>query len=275
MTKLCSTLLGVAVAALYTVLPTASAAEIHASQTSLTWTLLDLDPTDGIAPSLRFLPQLPPGEPGTGAVGLLNTFVDGVYREMVVPGAGTDPIVASLDSSPIAAVAGRIDGRADPATHVLTLDLQAAPGTGTGMTQAFGSMRSGPLPFILSANTAVTFQSIVHLAGQIDPDPSHIELATASATLGITLDGQPPDADWLGSAAFLFLGYHPDDPTSDELTRELTIDYANRTSGDIGGNIALEAGAIGVASLVPEPGALPLTLAGVAVLGWAARRRRR
>ena len=273
MKNYCSTLLAIAAVTLSTVLPQASAAEGHVTQQGLTWTLLDLDPADGIAPSLRFLPQLPPAEPGTGAIGLMNTVVDGEYHETFVYGVGTEPIVGSVDGSPLAAVAGRIDGRADPATHVLTLDLHANPGTNLSQTSAFGSMRSGPLPFILSANTAVTFQSTVHLAGQIDPDPRHIELTSVSATLSIALDALPPDTGWMGDAAFLFLGYQPGDPTSDELMRYLTVDYANRTAGDIAGSLELQAGAIGVASLVPEPGAVPLALAGLALLGLAARRR--
>jgi PEP-CTERM motif len=51
------------------------------------------------------------------------------------------------------------------------------------------------------------------------------------------------------------------------------VDYSNRTAASMTGDVALLAIGTTAIAPVPEPGMLPMALAGLAILGWRSRRR--
>lgn len=258
-----------AAAALLLQLPAASAATGTVTHGNLTWTLLDLDPADGVAPSLRFLP--PPAGPLDAARAYVSVFAGGALHEDNVVAAGDAALLAELDYRPAAYSSARVDGRANPATLALTLDTMATLEPNGASATVW--LSGGALPFELSANTAVTFHSSVALRGERGDEPGISDVWLASGSLLVTLDGLAPAQSVFSDYVSVTLSPSPGDPVAVDTTRELTVDYSNRTASSMTGDVALQAIGTTAIAPVPEPGALPLALAGLAVLGWKARRR--
>ncbi|WUR15179.1 PEP-CTERM sorting domain-containing protein [[Empedobacter] haloabium] len=247
----------------------AGAATGHVSHGNLTWTLVDLDPADGIAPSLRFLP--PPAGPLGAARAYVSAFAAGVLHEDNVMATGSDPLLAELDYSPAAHTSARVDGRADPATLSLSLDTVATLEPNGASATAW--LHGGTLPFVLSANTGVTFHSAVLLQGERGSEPGIYDAWLASGTLTVSLDGLAPGESVFTDYVAVTLSPSPGDPVAVDFTRELTVDYSNRTGASLTGDVALLAIGTTAIAPVPEPGMLPMALAGLALVGWTIRRR--
>lgn len=244
----------------------ANAGTNHISQGGLTWTLVDLDLADGVAPSLQFLPP----EIDLARI-YMSAFAGGTrYEHTALPHRG-DPLVAELDYSPAARVAARIDGREDPATLVLSVDSMATLEPNGAGTTAW--LSGGALPFVLSANTAVTFHSTVLLRGVRGDEPGIYDAWLASGTMTVTLDRPDPGQSVFTDYTTVALSPSPGDPLAIDTSRMLTVGYSNRTASSLAGDVTLTAVSLTTIAPVPEPGPLPLALAGLAVLGWAARRR--
>jgi hypothetical protein len=248
----------------------AGAATGHITHGSLTWTLVDLDPADGIAPSLQFLPP-PPGPLGA-ARAYVSAFAGGALHEDNAVAGGTDALQAQLDYRPAAYSSARVDSRADPATLALTLDTVATLEPNGASATAW--LHGGALPFVLSANTGVTFHSEVLLRGERGTEPGIYDAWLASGTLTVTLDGLAPAQSVFSDYVSVTLSPSPGDPVAVDGTRVLTVDYSNRTAASMTGDVALQAIGTTAIAPVPEPGVLPMALAGLALVGWRLRRRR-
>lgn len=247
----------------------ASAATGHVTHGNLTWTLIDLDPTDGIAPSLQFLP--PPAGPLGAARAYVSAFAGGALHEDTVVADDTDPLLAELDYRPAAYTHARVDGRADPATLSLSLDTNATLEPNGASATAW--LHGGALPFVLSANTGVTFHSSVLLQGERGTEPGIYDAWLASGTLTVSFDGLAPAQSVFTDYVSVTLSPSPGDPVAVDFTRELTVDYSNRTASSMTGDVALLAIGTTAIAPVPEPGMLPMALAGLALMGWRLRRR--
>jgi len=253
----------------------ADAAEGHVTHGRLSWTLIDLDTSDGIAPSLEFLPL--PQSP-TSPLGAARAYVwyvaNGASDEANVPAADTFPLVASFNASPYAAVTGRIDGRTAPATELITLNTLATLGGGSG-SQAFGWLQGDALQFVLSPNTEVRFQSAVRVQASIDVRWDVDEFYQATSSLLLDMDGTLPGGD-VTDFTTVTASPSPGDPYAIDVRRLLSVSFANRGPDSLSGDVAMRTVAVASsAQPVPEPATLPMTLAGLAVVGWAARRRGR
>ncbi|AVR96265.1 PEP-CTERM sorting domain-containing protein [Pseudoduganella armeniaca] len=247
----------------------AGAATGHITHDSLTWTLVDLDLADGIAPSLQFLP--PPAGPLGAARAYVSAFAGGALHEDNVVAGGTDALLAELDYSPAAYTSVRVDGRADPATLSLSLDTVATLEPNGASATAW--LHGGVLPFILSANTGVTFHSTVLLQGERGTEPGIYDAWLASGTLTVSLDGLAPGQSVFTDYVAVTLSPSPGDPVAVDFTRVLSVDYSNRTAASMTGDVALLAIGTTAIAPVPEPGGLPMALAGLALVGWRVRRR--
>jgi hypothetical protein len=246
-----------------------AAAEGYTTHDSFTWTLVDLDLTDGIAPALEFLPLPPSGTPYGPARASVSSYVNGISQQTGMMATGTAPLNVSFGTSPYSVIGGRIDGRDDPETLRITLDIRAQ--ANSYQSVAFGWLESDNLEFVLSPNTEITFHSVLRAHGGIDVGPAYDSFST-TGELHVYLYGIGEVFDRVVAGA---TPSPSDEPTFD-VTRLLTVSYANHSTDSVSGNVMFStvAEARAPALPVPEPGALPMAITGLAVVAWAARRRR-
>lgn len=240
------------------VAPAAAQSQINTSMTHFTYTLTDLDLTDGITPSLIF--EAPTtdaasyaaiGDPSSSAVDY------GTYA--------FEPVAASLSTPELtgsASVSGSISAN-------LALNTDLATNTPAGrMPSAVANVSSGYLGFVLSPMTAVSFLVDVSTdlaVGQYPffaGDPAGFSAASLFLTPSIG-EGAP---GLIASNSFFV---RPGSELSDDVTLQLT--QSNALSSTVSGylNAYIQIG------VVPEPSTWLMLLAGASVLFLTARRARK
>jgi hypothetical protein len=239
-----------------------ASATVDASISGLHWTLTDLDPLDGIAPSIAF----------SGA-SLVRTGV-GVAPWGPFTNTGGDlvGVPTSIDSGGDPSATYGVAG-IDPAGaggYRLWVTGQAVDnGYFLGETRFFGT--GFECCFTLSPHTRIVFSGVATLqAGRSDPAWDNTGGAEAFLTVvgpgvadpaGQQIDSLALPSFWSGSSSFA--------------SRTLTVTYLNDTADPLWGgfNANVSGSAIShFASAVPEPHTAVGLLGGAALL-WTTRRR--
>ncbi|WP_338763339.1 hypothetical protein [Massilia sp. METH4] len=255
-------------AALFGAAPAAAlAAQASASLGPLTFILVDLDPADGISPSLTLS-----GSSGSAAAPTAASFIalDGPLTQTDLP-TWTDsrPIQHEIERGTAqlnATGTFSLTGRESPtgallAAAVTTQVLDAAPGL-HALSRLAGD--TGATAFTLSANTRVLFSVPYDVALSTEPPPGageRLEAGMAAVWLGVEgLGGGYDEVRWLNHA--------PDGAGF------LSVALENGTGFDQGGTLRFGAD-VQVESItaVPEPGMLPMLGVGLLVLAGCASRR--
>lgn len=278
-----------------TLIACALSANVHAqglsasasvSITNLTFTLIDLAPLDGIAPSVQFLN----GAGLPDASWFANVYTSSWNPEGNVNESNSDhelPIGTASILSPNEAGTNNSDGQLSVVMTASSLHLNAstamdAASAATGLERfAAASIHpnyaldwdhwSTSFRYTLSANTALRIQGQYQLSAQAQGDET---TGHASALAFLDFSGDSPATSFslsqsVGSRLFDFPGSQ---------TGAFDFFLGNK-SGEIGaGNLTLSLAAnvqvAGLASSVPEPTSIALMLAGLGVASVASRRLR-
>lgn len=233
----------------------------------LTYTLTDLDPNDGVTPSITFLPLSTSGSPGSVN---LEYFAGSGWKSDNVAEVGRQPVAASLSGSGVT-VSGSFSGLDDPGAW--SLDAYGSV-TGGASGQLEASTDSGEQDFVLSPHTSLTVTATAHEALTIDPGAS---LANYSTGALLTLLAQDP----AGQLSYVASPYSLDGARAPyDFTASTSVTYANGNASSVDGSVYLSTDvtlifAGSTVSPVPEPAQLMLFAAGLPLLLGLRRRARR
>lgn len=247
----------------------------HASSSGMitvgkfSYTLVDLHPNDGIAPSLQFLQEY-----GGWSSASVAGYYDSAHGwDFIHDGsAGTNTLgVSHTDPVNGIEIKSYVGHRQQPDTHFLQL-VARTPQDGTwGYLE--GNASSGNLNFVLSPGTAVTFSVPIRTSVTITEAPGAEQLFATLTWVTLWLGDDP---NFSHNQAFR----EPTDGTL-ELLHTVSPSYANTSDQAITGAISMQtfiwASSSGIVP-VPEPNAAFTLLAGLCALGlrrqWACRRTR-
>jgi hypothetical protein len=250
----------------------ASASTATASMSDFHVELVDLDPNDGIAPSLTF--QNVQGGPfiaaESGAPG--NVLTD-AHQGGLPFGAGSSASTRGAASA-LASFTG--DPRAPGAGGTAT----ASASTGAKGLYGAGTVQLGDgalyVPFTLSADTRLVITADASVSAlSTFADPHADTWASVFLKLTDATGGGSVSTDSASAEQFAMIGGTPSASTD---SRHITISFENLTGSDLGGIFfgSIDAYAADLPpAAVPEPGGLPLLAAGVGLLAWRLRRRAR
>jgi hypothetical protein len=244
----------------------------NASFSNITVQLVDLDPGDGIAPSVTF--------EGPSVAQTITIFSpDSQFSNVHNTGATSfGPVSETSAASPWNGASGSFSGDVYAGTGLATASARAtgllepfgATASGLGEVEFGGSGSSGSFGFLLSPHTQLIVSGFADLEGEVTPggygqgtlsmmqmsidaDPSTGPFHTA-ALLRASLDATSPSSS-VTNAMALSVSFSNDDATS--------------ASGDFFALLSASA-----ASTVPEPPTSVLLLMSLAATGFAARGRR-
>jgi hypothetical protein len=239
----------------------------QATLDSLTITLIDLDPGDGVAPSISFVA----GASRASAI-VFQPF--GVFDGDVASGSGPWSNVGASVTLSLGGAAATLQGAgADGSGASLHVSGQAAdPGAPLGASVQYQAQVWAPYvaagAFVLSPWTAVT--------------------VSAAASLSTTTQSGATSHDVAGASAYIFL-----EATGDVITldcesvadqqctavdgRQLSVSFSNAAGTSANGTFQAWAQVSGYsqAAAVPEPAETLLMFTGLCVVGDVVRRRRR
>jgi len=256
------------VAAVATLAASSVYAEASSSATGINfrYTLTDLDPTDGITPSLSFANGAAYNASAGAGVQLA-----GVDTTSVHYGASTFGPVASSESNAQSSASAAISGDGSLGGATLHAQGQSTPGpVATSYTATTTVLRPSAVvdpyaSFTLSANTEVHFMLDVDLKAK---STNFHELATALAYFDI-FDTTGRNYHAQLNADLFAMG--------NSEVKDLLEIYVGNFTGDAQtyyANVGVQA--IGsVLAPVPEPATYALMLSGLVFVGWAAKRRSR
>jgi hypothetical protein len=236
------------------------------------WALTDLDPNDGITPSLTFFPQ-PIGLHSSVRWNFIDTHT-GYTRSDMAFGGGFPSTVASgpwFDDEP--------HYRADLAASIIgsTLANTVMRARAAGYDRAgemFSNIMalSGGMNFTLSPNSAVSFfaDASVHSATWADAAPGYRSIANSMARMWLS----PSFGNW-GSTVLEHTAQYGDD-TGSGYDQVMRMDYANLGIYDAHLGVALETMATISTALapIPEPETYALLLAGLGIVAGARQLQR-
>lgn len=260
-------------AALLAMSDTAGAGGVDAQVTigQLSYTLTDLDPNDGIAPSISFLPLS--ATSGSSAAVLLTYEIPGGWQNDFRYGVGREALTGSL-SGPDESLSGSATGLDDLRTW--TVNAQAGASFAADQPSVIDARAlTGEQAFVLSPHTELTLTATARRTWNVDPVAYFTGVATDAY---LVLSAQDP----LGPVdIFATPQGGPFGPAPFDATASVTAVYANNNAVSVNGGVELFADvqiSHAVTTPVPEPGqvamygaALPLLLA----LRRRARRRTR
>ncbi len=268
----------------------AASATASASLSELSFTLIDLDPTDGIAPSLTYIyPSTVDGSAGFGTV-------DAYTR----PGNGTDihdyrdfaiPIVGQSFVAPGSAEATAGGAQALATTTLNALSAQAhASLTGSPLSTTDFSIASAFVcpkeacysaqEFRLSAHTQLLIQGQYALSGAVEATGKAGDFVQVAIDLGVSFAASGArTSQTVALSKFLTLdgtaGSAHSDAQSGSFAWRITNDGTGLGRGTIFPAVVSAYAVAVTASPVPEAHALGLALAGAGVAGVSGARRRR
>lgn len=236
------------------------------------YTLTDLDPNDGIAPSITFLPMS--GAPGDAAFVQLEYAFGPSSEPVIKRSVGTEPISLEDTRSSTMALGASASGLGSLATTSLSASLRADNDNYLGTLTS--SAWSGTEAFVLSPHTELSLIATVHLDGamapnafsdfglgaeiRLDPTPNH--LFTLEGDYGSNASAGPVSFDRI---MHVVGAYANDNDTS--LTGTLQLVVSTRADGF--GYQGTGDG--GIPSPVPEPAQAAMYAVGLGLL--LARRR--
>lgn len=251
--------------------------------TSVTYTLIDLNPNDGIAPSITFASSVSDyaGPTATGYV-RASTPDEDIYREYTRYGASPSSAISGGTSTAWSSTSSSAVGVAG--VGVSSMKVKGEALSTADISGVYYSAVESPLAhFTLSANTAVVFTATGWLTGQTtlggDPDTGFVENGGAVLQLETRGPGQGGDTvyDRQQADAVAWYTQGANGAVSGESKSwqgVLTSGYSNTNAFAVEGQfgIALSVAGTSVAG-VPEPSTYAMLLAGLAGVGCIARRR--
>lgn len=265
------------------------------SISNISVTLIDLDPADGIAASIFFLPDTVKYAGGAYIEGVAQTGqafgtdpgnkYDSFYRS----GAWASSNVSKTVHSDLATASASVTGSATGAGFTeLSLSGSALSSSTQGAYFLVEAKVPGALfdekEFVLSANTKVVFSfdaalsvntNIGHVPGAANSESAMAEVLLYTA--GLAPDGVSLIEDLQGRK--VDIAYQDGDPpggAADSWSGVMSASFSNVSDASAEGVFGAHAETTGfsVISAVPEPSTWGMLLAGLGMLGGVARRRR-
>lgn len=253
----------------------------RATAGALTFTLTDLDPLDGINPSLVFspLPYVPPiGSEFEGAMLMVRSDNGDVSDTDILHGSGTASMSKTLRSGDDVGLSISLTGRDQIDTHFIEVDTFART-EGTTVRYSNASGYTGRLEFVLSPHTAVTFNMDYSVTGSVIQSSSTVEYYIGGADLFLAL-GSPPYMGVASDAVHFEL--HPrlfiDSEASVDQAGTMFAMLENTSANYVDGHtkfVAYSAAGSGPIPAIPEPSMLHMLATGLIVAGlWRSRQHR-
>ncbi|MEH6437646.1 PEP-CTERM sorting domain-containing protein [Massilia sp. DD77] len=249
---------------------------------NLGYTLYDLDPGDGLDPSLTFLPLAVAPEDRAGNLSAafdLRTPVLGKADKRY--GGDLAPYSHTFAIENRAGFTAGASGRGDPDTARVGIEAWARPSSEGPLSFGYSWIQGDALPFVLSPNTRVSFSSAGSYGADIAAGDFAGQFLTENQLQVYTLgaDGQliVDEHRRMGADMRSVAGEDGFTHTGDF---SLDLDWYNWEDSQARAWVGLYSYAsihllsTNVPPPVPEPGVLPMLAAGLAGLGWRARRRR-
>lgn len=251
---------------------------------AVTITLIDLDPDDGIAPSIVFAPDTG-GNSGGVVAGELRSWTadEESFREFRSQGFGLASSVSAGRETTMASAHGSITGLAGAGFSALGAQGQAGSGP-----EARGSydvtVQSAWAGFTLSANTAVQFSASGWAQGTTstggDPATGWDEAGGALVGLGAASFDSDGTLVWdddqhIATASYTLDGAGNVHGDTQSWSGLLSVSFSNASNASADGIFTADARAFGHSALapVPEPATGLMLLGGLGVIGAIARRR--
>ncbi|NHZ65773.1 PEP-CTERM sorting domain-containing protein [Massilia genomosp. 1] len=267
--------------------PLSASAQVSAQGTlnNFSYSLVDLLPNDGIAPTLSIVKPLYPEHPGTRAVGdisetgLRQTRESSEDRSRVLYSRNLDAGLSVPQGSVVSTVGG---------TNFQTLALSTAASTKNGAGYERRAVASNYVmieEFVLAPGTQVRF--LADASGSVSksqPNTSSLkESSTFTASMSFpefSANGYP---DFVSEFSLRAPSWSadPNSPYSESASERLSIMFQNTAKTSVNLKVLLtlwsEANSLDtspVASPVPEPATYGMLIAGLALVAGVARRKR-
>lgn len=276
--------------------PTVAAVSASATISDLTITLYDLNPLDGIVPTITWA-NVSASDPNfatytnasvSGPYGASNT-----YNYMPI-GQGNSSSATIFNATANANIAGSL-GSDSPSGQISASGTATASNSGWQGKSFSASAQNyyyiGGSNFMLSANTAVVFQAKASTQASAtvgyDAATGQSESASANASMivsgvGASGNGNQSSNDSTSSAIGNYYWGYPYTATNQSTSVVLAGAFVNTSAGNLSGVFQLGANVYGQTNVValpssiaavPEPESYAMFLAGFALIGAVARRR--
>ncbi|GGY03845.1 PEP-CTERM sorting domain-containing protein [Massilia dura] len=252
---------------------------------AVTITLVDLDPNDGITPSIRFATDADGIDGGTVSGELRSWTADGEsFREFRSQGTGPASLVAAGRDTAMASAGGSVTGLAGAGFSALAAQGQAGSGA-TARGSYDVSAQSAWVGFTLSANTAVQFSASGWAQGSTSTggDPATGWDEAGGALVALSAGGPDgggsivwDDDERIATASYTLDGAGNVHGDAQSWSGLLGVSFSNATGASADGIFTAEVRAFGhsAVSAVPEPATGVMLLAGLGLVGAGVRRQR-
>lgn len=243
---------------------------------TLTFTLTDLDMTDGISPSLVFLPlpYIPPAGQEYSRAWLDNGFLEspGAGQEYTwLYGNGTADLTHAYQINNDLWLTSALTGRGQPGTHLIEVNtFTRAEGKVT--RNVHGSIQVGYFPFLLSPNTAVAFEVTVGVDAKVSQNFLREDTFSAGAYIFLVLGENSAEIlDQKRYSASPVLRTDIETFAGLDVSDMLSVAGENTSDDYVSGYVSFAGYAGAHSSMapgIPEPGALPMLTIGLFVAGF-------